>query len=231
MSSTSLSRSIVILTGLGAPISLYQQLADDLRSALPKQDIHIINWWEHEDFGQEILAKTIRNTQTILIAHSGGGVIALQALMQSPELVKRAILLDTHFLHKIPSLTIDAMLETMLQHDNPEIKNRILEAYEPTIKNSASFFRSFHYALGWVNSSFKECLTSIQKMPAHTVFHIGFTDSSYQALDSQHIIQNQALWNPYKVDTESMPMSHFDLVIPTQAKRVASGIIKWLCLT
>ena len=81
---------------MGAPVNLYNNLAQGFRRYFPNAKLHILAWWDLADFGSKVINDLLQNSQAILLAHSAGGIIALQALDKFPANVKKLIMLDTH---------------------------------------------------------------------------------------------------------------------------------------
>src|SRR3990167_9228982 len=114
----------VFLVGLGAPASLYADYLDDLKKHLPHTKLFVLEWWSQDDFGMNALQSYIGNSDAILIGHSAGSVIALQAFAKWPALVKKIIMLDSHFLRTSNNLLIVShMLDVMLSNDSSTLKN------------------------------------------------------------------------------------------------------------
>ncbi|HSW71741.1 MAG TPA: alpha/beta hydrolase [Gammaproteobacteria bacterium] len=221
----------IILVGLGAPSSLYATLSENISKTQPQFPIQILNWWDCADFGKQDLENATRNKQTLLIAHSAGGVIALQAIADAPQNIKRVIMLDTHALSKITHLLqVEHLLEIVLSGSDPKVRNQVIQAYQPIINRHQSFDASLQFAANWANTRLDETGKQIQQMAPHRVLHIGFTDSSYQLLDQAHEAEQRAFWIKYQIDKEFMPMHHFDLVLQEQAAAITSQMMTWLKL-
>jgi pimeloyl-ACP methyl ester carboxylesterase len=175
---------VIFLVGLGAPASLYTDYINDLKKRLPYQPkLFVLEWWNECDFGINELKIYINNSEVILIGHSAGSVIALQTLAQWPHLVKKIIMLDSHFLRKPASLaTVSRMLETILSNDSLTIQQKVKNAYLPILENDLIFNKALKFAIEWVNHSFDNACTMLNTLPAHSSLYIGFTNSRYKCL-------------------------------------------------
>lgn len=220
---------IVFIVGLGAPASLYTEYLEDLKKRLPETQIMVLEWWNQADFGMNKLQRFIGNSEVVLLAHSAGGVIALQALAKWPEQIKKIIMLDSHFLHTRKELpTVKSILDIMLSHDSPAIRHNVKNAYAPIIDNDLVFNDAFKFAIDWVNNSFDQACDNLKMMPKHSALHIGFTNSSYQLLNGEDEKTALALWGKSNVDTEFLPMNHFDLIDANHAADINQKIVDWL---
>src|SRR5437773_2368557 len=127
---------VIFLVGLGAPASLYANYLDDLKKRLPQTNIVALEWWNQADFGVNALQSEINNSEVMLIGHSGGSVLALQALATMPGLVKRIIMLDSHFLHTRNALpTVSRALDIMLSQSSSSVAKQVKNAYLPLINH------------------------------------------------------------------------------------------------
>lgn len=226
-----ITKNTVFLVGLGAPTSLYADYLTNLKKNLPQTSIHVLEWWNQADFGIETLQSFMDNSEVTLIGHSGGSVIALQAFAKWPTLVKKIIMIDSHFLHTRHSLpTVSQMLDIMLSNDNLTIQNQVKDAYMPIINDDLIFNKAFQFAIDWVNDYFDEVCSTLNTLPPHSVLQIGLTNSSYQKMsiiDKKSLI---TLWGKYHVDVECLPINHFDLIDTKCAAAINQLIIDWLCL-
>lgn len=224
-----INKTAVFIVGLGAPASLYADYLNDLKKYLPQTKIFVLEWWNQDDFGINALQSYIGNSDVILLGHSAGGVIALQALAKWPSLVKKIIMLDSHFLHtKNTLLTVSRMLDIMLSKDNLTIKNRVKNAYAPIIDNSLAFNKALDFAIEWVNTSFTQVCTMFNTMPAHSALHIGFTNPGYQILSDEDKKVLLLLWEKFNVDVKFLPMNHFDLIDDKYAASINQLIAAWI---
>lgn len=226
-----MNKIVVFIVGLGAPANLYTDYLDDLKKHLPQTKLLILEWWNQDDFGMHMLQSYIGNSDVILIGHSAGGVIALQALAKWPDLVKKIIMLDSHFLRtKNTLLSVSRMLDIMLSKDNIIIKNKVKNAYAPIIDDSVAFNKALDFAIEWVNVSFDQVCTRFNTMPAHSALHIGFTNSGYQILNAEDEKALLASWGKLNVDAKFIPMNHFDFIDKKYAAEVNQLIGGWLYL-
>lgn len=224
-----ITQTVIFIVGLGAPEDLYVDYLGDLKTTLPHAKFLVLEWWNQDDFGMTTLQSYIGNSDVILIAHSAGSVIALQALEKWPAFIKKIIMLDSHFLrshHVLP--TIERMLEIMLTKDNSTIQNRVKDAYAPMLVNDAIFKNALQFAINWVNEHFDQACNLFDTMPAHAALFIGFTNSSYQILNSEEQNTLSALWQKHNVDVKFFPINHFDLIEENNAKRINQCIVNWL---
>jgi pimeloyl-ACP methyl ester carboxylesterase len=224
-----INKIAVFLVGLGSPASLYSDYINNLKKHLPKTTIFVLEWWSQDDFGINELQSYINNSEVILIGHSAGSVIALQAFAKWSTLVKKIIMLDSHFLRTRNVLpTISRMLDIMLSKDDSSIKNKVKSAYAPIIKNSLAFNKAFQFAIEWVSTSFNQVCTMFNAMPAHSALYIGLTNSSYQILSTEDEKAVLALWEQYSVDVKFLRMNHFDLIDDKYAVDINQLIARWL---
>ena len=219
----------VFLVGLGAPASLYADYLDDLKKHLPHTKLFVLEWWSQDDFGMNALQSYIGNSDAILIGHSAGSVIALQAFAKWPALVKKIIMLDSHFLRTSNNLLIVShMLDVMLSNDSSTIKNRVKSAYVPIIGNSLVFDKALKFAVDCVNLYFDQVCAMFNTMSAHSVLHIGFTNTDYQMLNGEDEKKLSGTWEKYNVDVRFLPMNHFDLIDAKYAGRINQLLEDWL---
>ncbi len=222
-------KTVIFIVGLGAPANLYKDYLEDLKARLPQTQIMVLEWWNQPDYGINKLHSYIGNSEVILIAHSAGGVIALQALEKWPGQVKKIMMLDSHFLHTRKALpTVKSILDIMLSHDSPAIRHNVKNAYAPIIDNDVVFNDAFKFAIDWVNNSFDAARDNLKNLPAHSALHIGFTNSSYQLIDDEDKKAAKELWGKSNVDTKFLPMNHFDLIDDKHAANINQSIITWL---
>jgi len=219
----------IFIVGLCAPASLYADYLDDLKKHLPQTKLFVLEWWNQDDFGVNALQSYIGNSEVILIGHSAGSVIALQALARWPDLVKKIIMLDSHFLHSQNALpSVSRMLDIMLSKDDSTIKNKVKSAYSPIVDNSLVFNKALKFAMEWVNASFNQVCPMFNTMPAHSALHIAFTNSGYQILNAEDKKALSALWERFSVDVKFLSMSHFDLIDGKYAASINQLIAFWL---
>ena len=223
------NKTAIFIVGLCAPASLYADYLDNLKKHLPQTKLFVLEWWNQDDFGVSALQSYIGNSEVILIGHSAGSVIALQALARWPDLVKKIIMLDSHFLHSQSALpSVSGMLEIMLSKDDSTIKKRVKSAYAPIIDNSIVFDKALKFAIGWVNASFDQVCPMFNAMLAHSALQIAFTNSGYQVLNAEDKKALSALWGKFSVDVEFLTMNHFDLIDEKYAASVNRLIALWL---
>src|SRR3990167_5770225 len=192
---------LVFIVGLGAPANLYRDYLDDLQTRLPQTQLMVLEWWNQADFGINKLQSYIGNSEVVLVGHSAGGVIALQALAKWPEQIKKIIMLDSHFLHTRKALpTVKSILDIMLSHDSPAIRHNVKNAYAPIIDNDLVFNDAFKFAIDWVNNSFDASCENLKILPSHSALHIGFTNSSYQLMNDEDQKTALVLWGKSNVD-------------------------------
>lgn len=226
-----LNKIAVFLVGIGAPASLYVDYLDDLKAHLPETNVLILEWWKQDDFGINALQSYIGKSEMMLIGHSAGSVIALQALAKWPASVKKIVMLDSHFQRSRNALpTVSGMLEIMLSCDPTELQDRVKSAYAPILKDDLVFNRALEFAIEWVNDSFDQACTLLSAMPAHSALQIGFTNLAYQMLSPEDEKVLFALWEKFSVDVECLPMNHFDLIDERSASSINQVIAGWLCL-
>lgn len=224
-----INKKLIFIVGLGAPASLYTNYLDSLKKHLPQSKLLVLEWWNQDDFGINALQSSIDNSEVMLIGHSAGSVLALQALSKWTDLVKKIIMLDSHFLRTKKTLhSVSRMLEIMLCNDNSSIKNRVKSAYAPIINNSLAFNKALEYAIEWVNTSFDQICNMLPTMPKHSALHIGFTNSGYQILDTADEKALLTLWEKFNVDIHFLPMNHFDLIDTKHAEIINQLIASWL---
>ena len=220
---------VIFLVGLGASADLYAPLMQDFRAQWPQAQCSILEWWSKPDFGMSDLKLALQDSKTILIGHSAGGIMALNAFAQWPDQVQRIIMLDSHIIHntnKLPSIA--KMLEIMVSDGSPEIAKRIENAYAPLIQNDSQFQKAFSFVVQWVNADFETAATKIKSQPPHFVLHIGFTDGNYKMLGSRALPAQQEIWGKYGMDVKCMPMNHFDMIDAQRAEALAELIKGWL---
>lgn len=223
------TNTIIFLVGLGAPIELYNNLIENIREQVPHKAFHVLEWWNQDDFGKNELNRYLQQTSTILIGHSAGGSMAIQALVDSPDVVQRVVMLDSHTLKGMkPFPPIEKFLDILLARDSAETIEKVRTAYIPVINDTTAIDRALEFLSAWVKNDFPEVCTTIKAMQDHTVLHMGFTDSHYQVLDTEHEIELKNFWGQYNFDTQFLPMSHFDLITPSSAKLIAHKISEWL---
>ncbi len=222
------TNTIVFLVGLGAPNELYNDLIKNIKEHIPHDIFHVLEWWNQDDFGKKALNQYLENTNALLIGHSAGGSIAIQALADSPDVVRQVVMLDSHTLKGIKQLpSIEKFLDILLSHDDEEIINQVRNAYAPLIKDSSAFDRTLEFLSEWVKNDLTTVCTSIKAMSDHRVLHMGFTNSQYEVLDAEHENELKNFWGQYHFDTEFLPMSHFDLIKPRFAKMIVQKISEW----
>lgn len=223
------TNALIFIAGVGAPVDAYTHLIKRLQESIPHQSFHLLEWWSQDDFGEKALSKFVADGDAILVGHSSGGSMAIEALVQSPDKIKKVIMLDSHRLQSMsPFPPVEKMLEIMLGQDSPEIKRLVEQTYAPIILNSAVFLKAVNYLSQWVKNDFERVAAAIQKMPAHTVLHVGFTDNHYQILDATHEKEQEALWGKYNIDVECLPMTHFDLLSADKTDIIMKLLISWL---
>lgn len=225
---TNFKENIVFIVGLGAPENLYKNYLVNLKKYLPQTEIFILEWWKQADFGVKALKSYIGNSKTILIAHSAGGVIALQALIQNPASVKKIIMLDSHFLSSKSALpTVSHMLDLMLIKDKENIKIAVEFAYAPILANNVAFNKALEFAIEWVNQYFNQACAQLKMTLPHSALHLGFTNSSYQVLNPEDEKAALQFWNKFNVDASTLPMGHFDLIDEMNADSINQVIMKF----
>jgi pimeloyl-ACP methyl ester carboxylesterase len=226
-----MNKIAVFLVGIGAPASLYIDYFDDLKAHLPETNVFVLEWWKQDDFGISALQSYLGKAEMMLIGHSAGSVIALQALAKWPASVKKIIMLDSHFQRSRNALpTVNGMLEIMLSQDPTELQDRVKNAYAPILENDLVFNRALEFAIKWVNDSFDQACTMLDAMPAHSALQIGFTNLAYQMLNAEDEKTLFAFWEEFGVDVECLPMNHFDLIDEQSAASINQVIAGWLCL-
>lgn len=226
------TNTIVFLVGLGAPIDLYSDLIKNIRELIPHEAFHVLQWWNQDDFGKNELNRYLKNTNAILIGHSAGGSIAIQALADAPDVVRRVVMFDSHTLKGIKPLpSIEKFLDILLSPGSAEVINKVRNAYLQLVKDSTAFDRALEFLSLWVKNNLPEVCSKIKAMQDHTVLHMGFTNSQYQVLDAEHENELKNFWGQYNIDTQFLPMSHFDLITPSRAKLIAQKISSWLSET
>lgn len=221
---------VVFLVGVGAPASLYKDYLDNLKKHLPKAKVFVLEWWNQEDFGISQLQSYIGNSEVMLIGHSAGSVIALQALMKWPAFVTKIVMLDSHFQRSKNALpTVSRMLEVMLSNNKPSIKNKIETAYAPHIDDASNFNKALSFAIEWVNTSFDSARNLFNVMPAHSALLIGFTNMSYRIMSSDDETTLTQSWKNFNVDVKSIPMNHFDLIDARYGESINQLIRNYVC--
>jgi pimeloyl-ACP methyl ester carboxylesterase len=227
----SVTQTIIFLVGLGAPANLYDDYLDDLRKKLPQTKLFVLEWWSQNDFGLRILQSYIGDSELILIGHSGGSVIALQALEKWPNSIKKIVMLDSHFLRTHQSLpTVARMLDIILINNKLSIQNKIRAAYAPLLINDVAFTKALNYAIQWVNERFDMTCHSLNTLPSHSVLFIGFTNSSYQILNNEEINALSVQWKKINVDVNFFAINHFDLIENKNASVINQVIATWLSI-
>jgi pimeloyl-ACP methyl ester carboxylesterase len=223
------SNTIVFLAGLGAPIQLYHPLLEIIREQIPHQAFHTMEWWNQNDYGKNEIQRYLQHSNAILIGHSSGGSMAIQALVDSPDKIQRVVMLDSHAPTATKPLpSIEKFLDTILSPDSTEIIAKVRNAYAPLVNDSTAFDRAFEYLSQWVKYDLPKVGSTIKSMQDHTVLHMGFTNSHYQVLDAKEEHELITLWGQYHFDTQFLPMSHFELIKPSHAKIVVEKISSWL---
>jgi len=223
------TNTIVFLVGVGAPIELYNDLIESIREQIPHEAFHVLEWWNQDDFGKNELNRYLQNTSAILIGHSAGGSMAIQALADSPDVVRRVVMLDSHTLKGMKPLpSIEKFLDILLSRDSAEVIDKVRNAYASVVKDSRAFDRALEFLSEWVKNDLPEVCSIIKAMQDHMVLHMGFTNSQYQVLDVEHENELKIFWGQYNFDTQFLPMSHFDLIEPSRAKLVVHKISSWL---
>lgn len=226
---TGINKTAIFIVGLGAPANLYTNYLDNLKKYFPQTKFFVLEWWNQDDFGVNQLQSYISNSKVILIGHSAGGVIALQALAKWPKWVEKVIMLDSHFLRtKSHLLKVSHMLDIMLSNDNSTVNDRVKSAYAPIIDNSLAFNKALEFAIEWVNTSFDQVCPLFNTMPAHSALQIGFTNPSYQILNVKDKKALLASWEKFSVDVKFLPMNHFDLIDDKQADHINRLIADWV---
>jgi len=220
---------VVFIVGLGAPASLYTDYLDDLKKVLPQKKLFILEWWSQDDFGINTLQSYIGNSDVMLIGHSAGGVIALQALAKWPDLVKKIVMLDSHFFRTRNALpAVSRMLDVMLCNDNLTIENRVKNAYAPILDNALTFNKALKFAVDWVGDNFDQVCAMVNSMSAHSALYIGFTNPGYQTLNMADKKVLLASWEKFSVDVRFIQMNHFDLIDVNYAANINQLIADWL---
>lgn len=221
--------NIIFIVGLGAPASLYKNYLDDLQKRMPQATISVLEWWNQKDYGISKLKSYIGNSEAILIAHSAGGVIALQALEKWSQQIKKIIMLDSHFLHTRKALpTVKGILDVMLSHDTHSIRHLVKNAYAPIIDNDVVFNDAFAYAIEWVNNNFDNACATLKTLSDNSVMYIGFTNSSYEIINEDDKKSTLELWEKSNVEAKFLPMNHFDLIDNKHAANINQLIVDWL---
>lgn len=225
------SITVIFIVGIGAPAELYIDYLADLKEQISPTKLWVLEWWNQHDFGMNLLQSYIDNSEVILIGHSSGSNLALQALIKWPKLVKKIIMLDPHFLrttHTLP--TVARMLDVILSEDNRVTQERVTKAYEPLINNDATFNNALKYAINWVHEDFDKSCNLLKTFPTHSVLFIVFTNSNYQIVNdgSKKIIRD--LWENFNVDLRFLPTHHFDLIENKCARSINQLIKDWLAL-
>lgn len=224
-----MTQKIIFIVGLGAPACLYSDYLEDLKKQFPRAKVEVLEWWNQEDFGANRLQSCMDNSQTILIGHSAGGTIALQAFSKWPELVKKVIMLDSHFLRKGNALSnVSRALDSMISKANVTTQNRVKEAYAPILKNDIIFNKALTFAMKWVNEHFDRVCPLFNTMPVHSGLHVGFTNSSYDLLGEKDKKALLTSWEKFNVDVAFLPMGHFDLIDSKCATSVNQIIVDWI---
>lgn len=221
--------SIIFLAGLGAPIAIYNDFIQLLRDQIPHKTFHTLEWWQQQDFGSKELAGFLQDKHSILIGHSAGGSIALNALAHSPESIQRVIMLDSHTLkgmNKLPS--IESFLAILLSQDSHEVIERVGEAYQLVVNDPAQFDRALLFVSAWVKDDLAQVFAKIESMDTHTVLHIASTDAHYKMLDEENKKEVMRFWSQHRIDAECIPMTHFDLIMPDHASSIVKAISRWL---
>lgn len=227
----SIIKKVIFIVGLGTPADLYTDYLDDLKKQMPQIELLVLAWWNQDDFGINLLRSYIDDSHVILIAHSAGGVIAFQALAKWPELIKKIIMLDSHFLRTPHALsTVAHMLDTILSKDNKVIQDKVKNAYAPILHDDATFNKALKFAVNWVNEHFDPSCNLLKMMPAHSVLFIGFTNSNYQILNDKDKSVLLRIWNKFNVDVKFFLINHFDLIESKSANDINQLIVDWLVL-
>ena len=221
--------SIVFLAGLGAPIELYSDLIETIRTQIPHKKFHVLEWWSQHDFGKNELNRYLQNPNTILIGHSAGGSMSIQALADSPDVVRWVVMLDSHTLKGMSQLpSIEKFLDIILSCDSKEVIDKVRKAYVPLANDSKPFDRALLFLSEWVKNDFPKVCSAIKTMQDHTVLHMGFTDSQYQVLDAEHEKELSIFWGQNNFDTQFLPMTHFELILASRANMIVQEIADWL---
>lgn len=222
-------QNLIFIVGVGAPANLYSDYLEDLKKRLPQKNLKVIEWWNQADFGITALDASIENADAILVCHSGGGTLGLQAIAKWPNNIKKIIMLDSQFLHKRPPLlTVSQILDVMLSQDDSTIKNKVKAAYAPIIDDDLIFNKSLNFAIAWVNKQFDSACLKLNTMAAHTALFMGFTNSGYQALSGEEKNTLLAFWKRFGVDVKFLPINHFDLIDKKHAVTINQMIVSWL---
>lgn len=229
MDMNSINQRIIFIVGLGAPASLYDDYLEDLKKKMPQAEILVLEWWSQKDFGFHTLQFYMNHSNVILVAHSGGSVIALQALEKWPDQIKKIVMLDSHFLRTQKTLpTVTRMLDVMLKDDDIQIQNKVRQAYAPVVDDDIAFNQAFHWAVQWVNEKFELTCHLLNAMPMHSVLFIGFTNASYQILNPEEQNALSTLWKKFHVDIYFVLISHFYLIEKMSANAINQIIVDWL---
>jgi pimeloyl-ACP methyl ester carboxylesterase len=220
---------VIFIVGLGAPASLYSDYLSDLKKQLSQIKIFVLEWWNQDDFGFSELRSYIGNSSVTLVCHSAGGSIGLQAFAKWPNLVKKMIMLDSHFLRsKTTLLTVNRMLDIILNNDHVIINNKVKSAYAPIVDNSLFFNKALNFAVEWVNTSFDQTCALFNMMPDHSGLFIGFSNTHYQMLNAEDKKALYEIWEKFNVDVKFLPMNHFDLIDVKYAIMINQLIADWL---
>jgi pimeloyl-ACP methyl ester carboxylesterase len=221
--------TVIFIVGLGAPASIYTAYLENLRSHLPQMELHILEWWKQTDFGVAGLQSTMEGKEVIVIGHSAGSVLALQAFSKGPGQIKKIIMLDSHFLRTQSALPgISQMLDLMLNQDDAATQNKVRAAYAQVVENDSSFKAALQFAVDWVNAYFDQVCPQLKAMPQSSVLYIGFTNPTYQKLNAENEEALLASWKKWGVDVEFFPSNHFDLIEVEQAAAINQLIADWL---
>lgn len=219
--------NILFLVGIGAPTEIYQPLLQQLQQCYSLAKITSLNWWQQADFGRQDIETALQDRQTVLVGHSAGGVVALQAWQRWSQLVQKIVMLDSHIIYRASKLpSIDKMLSVMLEGDNETLKQIISQAYAPVKSNDTQFYSAFTTLVQWVNSDFELVAAKIKQKPAFAL-HVGFTDTNYKKYNDDTIQQEQTIWGKYGVDVRCLPMNHFDLIESQHAREISKVIADW----
>lgn len=219
--------NILFLVGIGANAEIYQPFLQELQHQYPHAKLQTLVWWQEQDLGMKSIHNLLQDKKTLLIGHSAGGVIALKTFQQWPQLVQKIVMLDSHIIHqtnKLPS--IEKMLSVMLEGDTPATQKIVQQAYAQVVQDDTQFYQAFHALVQWVNSDFELVAARFNSMPKF-VLHVGFTDCNYKKYEADAMRTEQEVWGKFGIDVRCLPMNHFDLIEPAQARVINKLIADW----
>lgn len=218
--------SIIFLVGIGAPANLYHYLVTNIVEQFGI-DVKTIVWWDQDDCGVKELDSILKDKKVLLVGHSAGGIIALQALERHPNSITNLIMLDSHIVHsskftpKMPDF-----LESMIKNNNSSVIDAVNEAYIPVLQDPSDFDASIKKIITWNDTNLSKVLAKI-KSKSHSVFYISCTDQHYQMHDDNSEHEMLDVWKESGIDLFFMPMNHFDLILPQFAKNISIQIANW----